>query len=93
MALLNPLTAGLLYMAFATVPATVTVISWRNRDSPGATALVVTGASASAATVIQGLRFVEQAVGAGEPVALVLLYETGEEGTTVRLRLPVGDSA
>ena len=72
MALLNPLTAGVLYMAFATVPATVTVISWRNRDSPGATALVVTGASASAATVIQGLRFVEQAVGAGEPVALVL---------------------
>jgi signal transduction histidine kinase len=72
MALLNTLTAGLLYIAFAAVPAAIGVVAWRNRDKPGATALVVTGASASAATVIQGVRFIERAVGVGEPVALGL---------------------
>lgn len=72
MAVLTPITAGLLYIAFAAVPAVIAVVSWRNRDKPGATALVVTGASASAATVIQGVRFIEQTVGADGPVAVGL---------------------
>ena len=72
MALFTTLTAGLLYIAFATIPAAIGVVARRNRDKPGATALVVTGTSASAATVIQGVRLIERAVDAGDPIALGL---------------------
>jgi len=72
MSVLTAVAVGLLYIGFAAVPAAIAIIARRNREKPGARALVVTGASASTATVIQGFRFILAAVSVGTWLPVVL---------------------
>ena len=72
MSLLNPLNVGILYIVLAALPALIATVAWRNRDTTGATALVVTGAGASVASVIQGLRFMIQLVSVGAVIPALL---------------------
>lgn len=67
-----PLLAGILYLLLGGIPATIAYISWGNREKPGAVPLVVTGLGAGSASVVQGLRFVEESVGAADAVAVLL---------------------
>lgn len=71
-ALLTVVDVGMLYVAFAVVPAVVAAFAWDNREKPGAVPLVVTGIAASAATAVQGGRFIERALGTGEVAAVSL---------------------
>jgi hypothetical protein len=48
--LLTAVDVGMLYVAFAAIPAVVAAFAWDNREKPGAVPLVVTGIAASAAT-------------------------------------------
>jgi signal transduction histidine kinase len=61
--MVDTLLVGLLYMAFATVPFAIAVLSGRNRDKPGATPLVVVGLGAGGSAFVQGLRMIEEVVG------------------------------
>jgi len=70
--LLTVVNVGLLYVAFAAVPAVVATFAWDNREKPGAVPLVATGIAASAATAIQGIRFLELALGTGVATAVAL---------------------
>lgn len=56
------LSAGLLYVLFGTIPLAIAVFSWHHRVKPGATPLAYAGVCATAATVIQGFRFIEPLV-------------------------------
>jgi signal transduction histidine kinase len=46
---------GYVYVAFAAVPASIAVIPWRNRDSPGGTPLTIAVVGAAGTAVCHGL--------------------------------------
>lgn len=64
--------AGFVYVLLGAVPAAIAVVSWLNRDKPGAIPLFVTGLSASAASIVQGFRFLGESFAVGEAVAALL---------------------
>jgi signal transduction histidine kinase len=65
MSLLNNLNVGLLYIAFAAIPLIIAAISWRNRETPGATPLASASVATATAIVIQGFRYIEPLVDLG----------------------------
>jgi signal transduction histidine kinase len=50
-----PVLVGYVYVAFAAVPASIAVIPWRNRDSPGGTPLTIAVVGAAGTAVCHGL--------------------------------------
>ena len=67
-----PVVAALVYAVLGAIPAAVAVRAHQNRDTPGAGPLVVTGAGAATASVVQAGRFLERSVPIPEIVSLTL---------------------
>lgn len=67
-----PFVAAVVYTVTGAIPAAVAVVSWRNRETAGATALVVTGLAAAVANVVQAGRFLETPLALSESVAIIL---------------------
>jgi signal transduction histidine kinase len=67
-----PVVAALVYALLGAIPAAVAVRARRNSDTPGAGPLVVTGAGAATASVVQAGRFLERSVPVPDVVSLTL---------------------
>ncbi|MXR52231.1 PAS domain-containing protein [Halovenus sp. WSH3] len=67
-----PFVAAVVYTLIGAVPAAVAAVSWRNRGTPGAAALVVTGLAAAAASIVQAGRFLDGPLGLSASVGIVL---------------------